>query len=172
MTHSVSDRHYEIIMAIVRGEGSVWIFDTLLTAMLGADFSGTQLRILLALLRLTHGCKRSAARLSMTSLARCAGLPPGEDSHRASGYFRRAMRDLIDAGVVLELEAGVGGRLSLFALETNPDRWRGFAADTLCRYAVSDSVLQYSQVPTLKGGRRSRLTGPSVGRSRSAFSRT
>jgi phage replication O-like protein O len=98
-------------------------------ALTYAPFRGlSQAKIARAIVRMTFGWGRKTVRISTTELAeRC--------NERYSGAFQRALRQLIDEGVVWEVEKGAGRRSSLFAVNKNYEEWGRFsvAARTLDR---------------------------------------
>jgi hypothetical protein len=106
-------------MADVRLEYSKAVLSyELIEAILGRDFSRTQLCILLALIRQTDGMRRRTGRLSVSSLACYAGMRAVSGLQRPSGSFRQSLRELVVAGVVLEPERGI------FAIEPDAALWR------------------------------------------------
>lgn len=103
--------------------GHVRIANRLLEAVLATDkLHATQIRILLALIRLTYGWRRKTVRIRQADLAAAAGV-------KYSGSFRLQLQELIDEHVVLEVEASAGGRgkAPLYALQKDFSRWGRFA---------------------------------------------
>lgn len=100
--------------------GHVRLANRLAEAMLAAPFTGTQLRILLALVRLTYGWKRRTARVALDQLARAAGVA-------YTGGFRRALEELTLAGVVIEVAPGFGGVPTAYAIQKDHEQWGQFS---------------------------------------------
>jgi phage replication O-like protein O len=107
-------------MADVQTEhGYVKIANRIVEAILDAKFTGTQVRILLALVRLTYGWRRRTVAISILDLAKLCGLA-------GTGGFRRALYDLIHNGVVLEL---VEGKATVYAIQKDYVQWRAFGGN-------------------------------------------
>lgn len=100
--------------------GHVRIANRLLEAILAADFTGTQSRILLALVRLTYGWRRKTVTVSLSELAERANVA-------FTGGFRRAFQELIANGVVLRLEEGGGPQRATYAIQKDFTQWGHFS---------------------------------------------
>lgn len=100
--------------------GHLRLANRLVEAILHAPFQGTHVRILLALVRLTYGWKRRTARVSLEQLARHAGKP-------YTGGFRRALDELLAAGVVLEIDPGYRGQPTAYAIQKDHEQWGAFS---------------------------------------------
>jgi hypothetical protein len=84
-----------------------------------------QLRIVLALLRLTYGWRRRSVRLSELELADFSGALLGA-SRRAGGSFRTDLAELVREGVITRLETGKRGILT-WAINKNFTTWGKFS---------------------------------------------
>jgi phage replication O-like protein O len=100
--------------------GHVRIANRLAEAMLDAEFSGSQFKMLHGLIRLTYGWRRRTVTLSHAELAAYLHTTP-------SGTFRAALRELVTEGVVLQLEQGVGHKKSTLAIQKDFTRWGKFS---------------------------------------------
>ena len=100
--------------------GYIRIANRLYEAMLGADFSPVQFKMLHGLIRLSYGWGRRTVTLSHGELADAIGAT-------ASGHFRGALRDLIDSGVVLLVDAGTGARRATYAVQKDFTKWGRWA---------------------------------------------
>lgn len=107
--------------------GFVRLANRLLEAILMAPFSGPQLRIVLALFRLTYGWRRISVKLTVSELATFAGMPPGPDAERAGGAFRKDLRDLVRSGVVLAPDARSGAKVITWAVQKDYAKWGRFS---------------------------------------------
>lgn len=108
-------------MADVQTEhGFTKVANRLLEACLFAGFSGTQLKILVALVRMTYGWGRKAIAISAPELAARCGLS-------SKGGFRRELRDLIAQGVVEVRETGGGREPHTLAVQKDFERWGTFS---------------------------------------------
>ncbi|MGH7720551.1 MAG: replication protein, partial [Gemmatimonadaceae bacterium] len=86
-------------------------------AMLDADFTGAQFKILRGLVRLTYGWRRKTVTISVPDLAHKLRLSP-------TGGFRRALTDLVSEGVVLCLARGTSAATpSTYAIQNDFTRW-------------------------------------------------
>jgi phage replication O-like protein O len=99
--------------------GHVRIANRLVEAILDAEFTGAQVRILLALARLTYGWRKRTASVSVVELANLAGLS-------GTGGFRRAFHDLIRNGVILEMKEG---RTLTYAIQKDFVAWGRFGGN-------------------------------------------
>jgi phage replication O-like protein O len=96
--------------------GYLQIANRLYEAVLQADFRDAHLRIVLALIRVTYGWRQRTVQLpSEAQLARYARLEPN------AGGFRTALRELIQAGVILSYRNGTMG------LRKDYTRWGRFS---------------------------------------------
>lgn len=101
--------------------GHVRIANRLVEAILAADeLHGTQVRILLALVRLTYGWKRRTVQVGLEQLARYAGVAYG-------GGFRRDLEALVRNGVVLEVVRGYPGVPTVYAIQKDYEQWGEYA---------------------------------------------
>lgn len=100
--------------------GHVRLANRLIEAILEAEFQGAQLRILFGLVRLTYGWRRHTARISVPDLATYVKAKP-------TGGFRRALAELVQEGVLLQLEHGVGAVVSVYAIQKDFTRWGRFS---------------------------------------------
>lgn len=121
--------------------GHIRLANRLAEAILAARFTGTQVRILLALVRLTYGWKRKTVLVSLDQLARFAGLA-------YTGGFRRALDELLRAGVVVEVARGHASRPSAYAIQKDHEQWGEFSIAAVAlstrwatRPAACDEVL-------------------------------
>lgn len=100
--------------------GHVRVANRLFEAMLDADFTGAQLKMVLGLIRLTYGWRRKTVSISVPDLAAKLRLAP-------VGGFRRALRELVDEGVVIEVERGTGHTAATYAIEKDFTCWGKFS---------------------------------------------
>lgn len=107
--------------------GHVRIANRLYEAMLDADFTGAQMRIVLVLFRLTYGWRRKTVTISIPELAALTRQAP-------VGGFRRALQDLIAAGVVLRIDGGVGAVRSTYHIQKDFTQWG--------RYSIAPTRLE------------------------------
>jgi phage replication O-like protein O len=106
--------------------GHVRIANRLFEAILDADFTGAQSRILVALIRLTYGWRRRTVTLTVPELAAYCRMQP-------VGGFRRALRDLVGEGVVIQLEHDRGRSATTYAIQKDFMAWG--------RYSVAEARL-------------------------------
>jgi phage replication O-like protein O len=104
--------------------GHVRIANRLFEAILDADFTGAQSRILVALIRLTYGWRRRTVTLTVPELAAYCRMQP-------VGGFRRALRDLVGEGVVIQLEHDRGRSATTYAIQKDFMAWG--------RYSVAEA---------------------------------
>jgi phage replication O-like protein O len=100
--------------------GHVRIANRLAEALLYAEFSGVQFKLMHALIRLTYGWRRKTVTLAHAELAAYIHV-------KASGNFRAALGELIAEGVVIQATKGVGGKVSTYAIEKDYVRWGKFS---------------------------------------------
>src|SRR4051812_9959424 len=93
--------------------GHVRVANRLMEAILDTELSGAQLRIVLALFRLTFGWRKRSVTISPSELAKLTRLSP-------TGGFRRALSELVDNGVVVELK---DGRSFTYAIQKDYVKW-------------------------------------------------
>ena len=121
-------------MANVVLEGSVRIRDGLLGGILTGDFSAVQLRIILALLRMSYQV-RGPVTVSHGALLRALVSPGGPVTvsqealaeavaSRVSGGFRAALNELVARGVVRIIQPARGRRRATYMPQCNPEKWR------------------------------------------------
>lgn len=108
--------------------GYVRIANRLDEAITFAPFSGTQTKLVRAILRLSYGWRQKTVRLSLADLTARIGIAVPRDG-RAPGHVRRAMAELVAAGVVIEVEKGTGKRPGAIAIRKNFAMWGKFAVD-------------------------------------------
>lgn len=106
--------------------GHVRIANRLFEAILDAEFTGAQTRILVALIRLTFGWRRRTVTLTVPELAAFCRLQP-------VGGFRRALRDLVTEGVVVQLEHDRGRSATTYAIQKDFAAWG--------RYSIAEARL-------------------------------
>ena len=99
--------------------GYLRIANRLFEALLAAGFTVAQLRILLTIIRLTDGWNTKTVSVSQAELSRLTGLS-------VAGGFRRALRSLIDEGVLL-CDRGIGRERSAYMIQQDFTRWGKFA---------------------------------------------
>jgi phage replication O-like protein O len=100
--------------------GHVRIANRLYEAMLDADFSPAQFKILHGLIRLSFGWGKRTVTLSHAELASVIGM-------NASGSFRAALRELVQNGVVNLVDAGGGNAKATYALQKDFTKWGRWA---------------------------------------------
>lgn len=100
--------------------GHVRIANRLAEALLYAEFSGVQFKILHALIRLTYGWRRKTVTLAHAELAAYIHV-------KVSGNFRAALNELIAEGVVVQAAKGGGGKVSTYTIEKDYVRWGKFS---------------------------------------------
>lgn len=96
--------------------GHVRIANRLYEALLDADFTATQFKILHGLIRLTYGWSKKSVSISQAELAATIGLRP-------TGTFRAALRELVVEGVVLCLAQGVGHERATYSIQKDFTQW-------------------------------------------------
>lgn len=112
--------------------GHIRIANRLYEAILDADFSKAQMRILIALIRLTYGWRKKTVMLALIDLVRFTRLSPSaarrDTKHEGeiSGGFKAALKELTDNGVVLCMRGG-GALRSTYAIQKDFSRWGKFA---------------------------------------------
>ena len=99
--------------------GYLRIANRLFEALLAAGFTVAQLRILLTIIRLTDGWNTKTVSVSQAELSHLTGLS-------VAGGFRRALRSLIDEGVLL-CDRGIGRERSAYMIQQDFTRWGKFA---------------------------------------------
>ena len=78
--------------------GYTRIVNALLEALMRYPFSGGELRVIIAVIRLTYGWRKKSAPISTGQIARMTGM-----SHR---HVKRLIADLIKAGVLTRAKVG------------------------------------------------------------------
>jgi phage replication O-like protein O len=111
-----------------RTKGFVQLENRLVEAMIDAGFVGSQLLIMLVLARLTIGWNRKTASMLAIEIARYAGLSP-------TGGFRRALRELVQNGVVIEMHEG---NKTTYALQPDYASWGRFSTSETKLAAIWD----------------------------------
>lgn len=108
--------------------GFTRVANTLDEALVHADFSGSQAKIVRCVIRLTYGWQQRTVRISTGDLAKKCGLAN-------TGGFRRELDKLIVEGVIIEVERGHGRTPAAYALNKNFEQWGEYsvAAATLER---------------------------------------
>lgn len=108
--------------------GHFRVANRLAEAILAAGFSGQQLAILFALMRLTYGWRRRSVRLTVEELSRYAGAARGADAKRVGGTFRAALKGLIDNHVVrAPSEKNQGRHAVTLWIEKDFEQWGNYA---------------------------------------------
>lgn len=102
-------------------DGYTRIANKLLEAMLAGDFTGGQLRTLLAIERMTYGWRRKTITISSAALAERAGLS------KKSGRFRKELQELISEGVLTSTPNGTSKPLT-YAIQKSYGSWGRFAS--------------------------------------------
>ncbi|MHB1297274.1 MAG: replication protein [Gemmatimonadaceae bacterium] len=133
--------------------GHVRLANRLLEAMLAADFTGGQHRLILALARLSYGWRRRTVSVTLRELAAAAGL--GKDNAKAtSGSFRRQLQELIQEGVIVVVSSASFGAKATYTLQKNFTQWGRFAiaepalaARWDVRPTSADDLLEESRAP-------------------------
>lgn len=108
--------------------GHFKVANRLAEAILAAGFSTSQLHILMALLRVTYGWRRSTVKCTETQLAIWAGMQPGPDVKRASGTFRQALKLLVQEGVVRRVDGMRGSPESTFSIQKDYVKWGQYSS--------------------------------------------
>jgi phage replication O-like protein O len=103
--------------------GFTRIANKLLEATLLAGFTGTQLKIVLAIIRLTYGWNRTEVTISAANLAGRVGLSA------EGGGFRSDLRALLREGVLVEVEPGRGQTPPTYAVQKNYEAWGAFGVN-------------------------------------------
>src|SRR5690242_11828964 len=111
-------------------EGNVRFPPRMLRAISGGPFTGTQIRVLLALMTLANISPTGSVRISHAELATNVAM-------RQSGGFAAAMRELISRRVLVMVDRGGGRRPPAYKVERDVCQWRGPAGSTWSGYAVS-----------------------------------
>lgn len=112
---------------VQKDSGYFTIANRLGEAILAAPFNGAQLRIILALFRVTYGWRRRTVKCTETELARWSGMAPGPDARRAGGTFRQALKTLVKEGVVMRIEGTRGSPESTLAIQKDYEKWGEFS---------------------------------------------
>jgi phage replication O-like protein O len=126
--------------------GHVKVANRLYEAIVDANFTAAQLKIIVVTIRLTYGWNRKAVTISHTELAELCRMQP-------SGGFRAALKELVDEGVILA-EKGSGAHSSTFAIQKDFTQWGKFAVHPTRLAAVWDKRRPTSNivpVPAVKG---------------------
>lgn len=105
-----------------RTGGHLRFENRLMEAIITAPFSGAQMKIVLAIYRLTVGWQRQTVKLTGDELAQLCGY------ESASGGFREQRKRLLDAGVVDFTADEIGrGATGTYRLALDPSTWGEFA---------------------------------------------
>jgi hypothetical protein len=102
------------------GHGHLRIANALMGAILRAPFTGTQVKVVLCLIRLTDGWQRGAVSISRADLAERCGLAP-------TGGFDRQLDELIREGIVRIVERGHGRTPSAYEINKDFEDWGRFS---------------------------------------------
>ncbi len=105
--------------------GFIRIANALYEAILLAPFTATQSKIVHALMRLTYGWGQKSVRVSHPDLAERCGFSLVHG--RPGGSFRDALRDLLAAGVIQELDAPIGQTPAAYAINKDFEHWGQFS---------------------------------------------
>lgn len=108
--------------------GYVRVANRLDEAITFAPFTGTQIKLVRAIVRLSYGWRQKTVRISLADLAARIGVPMSKDG-RAPGHVRRALAELVAHGVVIEVDRGTGKRPGALAIRKNFTQWGKFAVD-------------------------------------------
>jgi phage replication O-like protein O len=100
--------------------GHLSVANDLYEAMFYAGFTTTHLKIVGTLIRLTYGWNKKSVRVSMGDLAACCDL------NARGGGFQRAFTELVEHGVIILAQRGIGRRPSLLAINKNYETWGRF----------------------------------------------
>lgn len=101
-------------------EAHVRLGNRLLEALISAGFHGVQYKIVFAIARQTLGWQQHSVLVSLPELATLCGSKP-------VGGFRRALKELIDEGVIVLVAAGGGALSNGYALNQNFEQWGRFS---------------------------------------------
>lgn len=101
-------------------DAHVRLGNRLLEAIISAGFHGTQYKIVLAVARQTIGWQGYSVTSSRSELATLCGCSP-------VGGFRRALKELIDEGVIVLVAPGGGASSNGYALNQNFEQWGRFS---------------------------------------------
>lgn len=123
-------------------DGHVRIINPVMEALAMAPFNAGQLRVLMVVIRKTWGWQTKDAEVSSGDLADATGL--------ARSTAAAALRDLVDAGVLVELEAPSFSSAGCYQVQKDPEQWG--------RFAVSPPSL--SGTPDTPESRTLRESGP------------
>jgi phage replication O-like protein O len=122
-------------MANVQTEhGYLKLANRLAEAVVVAPFTGTQLKIVTCVIRLTYGWGQKTARVSHGSIAERINV-------RNTGGFRRAFLELLAQGVLIEVEAPTGRAAGIYAINKDFEKWGKFSV------AESTLVSMYGKRP-------------------------
>lgn len=101
-------------------DAHVRLGNRLLEAIISAGFHGVQYKIVFAVARQTLGWQQHSVLVSLPELATLCGSKP-------VGGFRRALKELIDEGVIVLVAAGGGASSNGYALNQNFEQWGRFS---------------------------------------------
>lgn len=117
--------------------GYLKIANALDEAILYADFTITQVKIVRCVIRLTYGWQRKTVRASHSEIAERCHIPN-------TGAFRRQLDELIREGVIVEVERPFGRTAAAYAINKNFEEWG--------RYSVPARALERlfnTRLPTI-----------------------
>jgi len=97
--------------------GHVRIPNRLFEAIISAGFTEAQLRVVLAILRLSAGWQRGSVCASYSDLAQLLGY------RKPSGGFRDALKELVREGVITLLVEGGGANAAAYGLQRDYGKW-------------------------------------------------
>jgi hypothetical protein len=100
--------------------GHVRIANRLYEALLDAEFSPTQFKIMHGLIRLSFGWGRKTVTLSHAELAHAVHMHP-------SGAFRGELRELVLNGCVILVDPGGGSNKATYAVQKDYTKWGGLS---------------------------------------------
>lgn len=96
--------------------GFTRIANELFPALVSRDFSGCELRAIIAVLRLTYGFHKLQAHVSSTALSKVMGV--------SERYARRVLFSLVNKGVIQVVKPAKGPRAPLIQFVKDYDRWK------------------------------------------------
>lgn len=124
--------------------GFLRIANSLEEAIIMAPFSGTQMKIVRCLIRLTYGWNETTVRISRPDLAECCGLS-------AKGGFLRAFDELLRGGVIHEVERPFSRIAGVYELNKDFEHWGPFSVAASRLEALFSKRPQTLARPTLQG---------------------
>lgn len=111
------------VVDVQKEHGHSPIAHPILEALAFAQFSASQLKVVLGLIRQTYGWSRRDAAISYSEFVRMTGC--------AQNTVRRTIAELVDAGVILIVAQATFQGATTYRLQKDPRKWGRFACAPL-----------------------------------------